>query len=312
MEQSFGKIGNPQRQINVLGNVNTQHGVKSLYFVLNNSSVHHQLTWGCDKYRLARPGDFNIEIERDSLIVGKNEIRIVAVDTLNNKTEKQVSMVYAEKNKWPLPYQVKWSKVTNIQNAVQVVDGHWELTENGLRVKDKYYDRVLAFGDSSWKNYAVETSVIFHSVSPRSPGPPTFNVCHVAIASRWPGHDFDKTQPNRKWYPLGATSEFTVSEDLKDCWWRIFDGENFMAKDTLNRRSIHFEKKYNLKHRVETQKDNSTLYSVKLWDASLKEPQNWDFQAIEPPGDLPYGSALLLAHNTEVTFGDIYVRNINP
>ncbi len=307
-EQSFGHIGNPQQQVNILGNVNSEIPLKSLYFLLNDDTVRHLLTWGSDKYRLAKEGDFNIEIYRDQLNEGLNKVMIYAIDSTDNMTSEMVNVHYSNQNQWPLPYTVQWDKVRNIQDAVQVVDGQWELTKDGIHILDKYYDRVLAIGDSTWENYEIETSVIFHGVSELAPGPPIFNVCHVAIASRWPGHDTDDHQPNRKWFPLGATSEFTVNENLDSCVWRIFDGEHFMAKDSTQIRTLSFDHKYALKHRVELLNDKTTLYSVKFWDPRFSEPEEWDFQAIEPPGDLGTGSALILAHNTEVTFGNIYAR----
>lgn len=308
--QSFGHIGNPQRQINILGKVISTHGIAEFHFVLNNGNAS-PLSYGRDTFRLANEGDFNVEIERSNLKAGKNNLKILAVDTLGNDVVKEITVMYSNHKKWPLPYRVNWSDVSNVQDVVQIVDGHWELTDAGIKIKDRYYDRVLAIGDSTWKNYEVETTVMFHSVSKRAAGPPTFNVCHVAIASRWPGHDADIHQPYRKWYPLGATSEFTVSEDLKECYWRIFDGENFWEEDTANVRSLIFERTYKIKHRVESADNGTTRYSVKLWDSKQLEPVQWDFQAMEPPGNIPVGSALLIAHNTEVTFGNISAKPIN-
>ena len=36
----------------------------------------------------------------------------------------------------------------------------------------------------------------------------------------------------------------------------------------------------------------------------------WDFERIEPVEDVPNGSALLLAHHSDVTFGNIHVTPI--
>ena len=207
-----------------------------------------------------------------------------------------------------MPYHVKWDKVNDIQDVVEVVDGEWELTKDGIRTKFRYYDRVLAFGDSSWRNYEVASSVIFHDYTSPGRGPPTYNVSHVAIASRWPGHDKDDLQPNRKWFPVGATSEFRITDHYDSCRWRIFDGENFYEEQmTEQYREILPEIKYSIKHRVEDQPNGSTLYSVKYWKSDEKEPEPWDFQATEPDGERESGSALLIAHNTDVTFGDILV-----
>lgn len=312
LEQCFGKKGNAQRQINILGNVKSNYEQIKAYYTLNNSKEKNYLTLGCDLHRLANKGDFNIEIERKKLLIGKNTVHLFV--SLEDKTleRKDITINYTKDQKWPLPYHVKWKDVGNIQDVVEIVDGEWEITDSGIHIKYKYYDRILAFGDSSWRNYMVEATVIFHGYTPPVKGPPTYNVSHVAIASRWPGHDLDSLQPNRKWFPLGATSEFRITDNYDSCRWRIFDGENFYEEQLASAyQQIRPEVIYRLKHRVEDLPENRTLYSVKFWKATEKEPSKWDFQAIEISSKRESGSACLIAHNTDVTFGDISVIPIN-
>jgi len=312
MEQYFGKNGNAQRQINILGNIHSKSkGIKA-YYTLNDSKIKNYLTLGCDLHRLAKNGDFNIEIERELLKYGKNEVHlyISLEDTILCNTD--INVYYKDNRKWPLPYCVNWQEVNNIQDVVEIVDGEWELADPGIRTKYEYYDRILAFGDSSWRNYEVQTTVIFHGYTPPRKGPPTYNISHIAIATRWPGHDFDSLQPNRKWYPLGATSEFRITDQYDSCRWRIFDGENFYKEQSLpDFRQIQPEVEYKIKHRVEDLSEMETLYSVKLWEASKNEPSEWDFQAIEISKKRESGSACLIAHNTNVTFGNISVVSVN-
>ena len=200
---------------------------------------------------------------------------------------------------------------------MQVVDGHWEITDEGIHKRDMYYDRVLAFGDQGWENYEVSTTVIFHDFTPPVKGPPTYHVSHAAIASRWPGHDADELQPHRKWYPLGATSEFRLTVGLDSCRWRVFDGpkpdqEKFhIEQPPVDYRTIVLGKKYGMKHRVESLGSDRTQYSVKLWPFDQPEPETWDFQGVEEAENMTSGSALLIAHNTSVTFGDVNVVSIN-
>ncbi len=313
LDQNFGNIGNAQRQINILGNIQTNNGDAVAYFTLNDSERKNNLTLGSDLHRLARDGDINIEIVRDDLIEGKNKAHLYVIMGDTILSHEKITFSYSGQQNWPLPYHVEWDEVKEIQDVVEVVDGEWELTENGVRTKFKYYDRVLAFGDSSWRNYEVVSSVIFHDYTIPVKGPPTYNVSHVAIASRWPGHDKDDLQPNRKWFPVGATSEFRITDQYDSCRWRIFDGENFYEEQVSKLyRTILPEIQYNIKHRVEDQPDGSSLYSVKYWKSDDKEPDVWDFQATEPKGEMESGGALLIAHNTDVTFGDIAVTAITP
>lgn len=169
LEQSFGHIGNTQRQINILGNVQSDLQRINAYFTMNNDSTKQYLTLGNDLHRLAKPGDFNIEIERDNLLIGKNIIKLLIESNNTILTSEIISINYLD------------------------------------------------------------------------------------------------NQP---------------------------------------------ETTYKLKHRVESLSNNRTLYSAKFWLAKNEEPEFWDFQAIENSPLRETGSACLIAHNTDVTFGDVYVRPI--
>ena len=312
-DQYFGKWGNPQRQINILGNIRGLDDSCRVYYTLNGINREVDITLGSDLHRLAMEGDFNIDIERSELQEGENHIDLVIERKGKEILSRDLSFHYSSDKQWPIPYFVDWSQAEKLQDVVEVVDGHWEITPSGAHIIQQYYDRILAFGDSSWINYEVETTVVFHDYIPPVEGPPTYNVSHVAIASRWPGHDHDSLQPDRKWFPLGATSEFRITDDYDSCRWRIFDGENFYREqEPAEYRTILPEKKYRLKHRVENISDSVVQYSVKFWPADGHEPEQWDLQALEHTTRKESGSALLLAHNTEVTFGNISVVGVDP
>lgn len=306
--QSFGVIGNPQRQVNVLGHVCGYVEVPCVWYTLNGGPSERQLNLGPDLHRLAKTGDFNIEIERSELRVGENTVKVGVEEIDGTRTENTVIIEYRENNRWPLPYEIDWDKVDRVQDVVEIIDGDWRQTSEGLRTTSPYYDRALALGDASWTDYEVSTSVKFHDFTEPAAGPPTYEVAHVAIAVRWPGHDKDSNQPNRKWYPLGATAEFRLEKDYQNCRWRIFDGEIFYAEQgKAVRGPILPEVWYHMKHRVETLSKTRTLYSVKFWPSEQVEPEEWDFQAIEISGSPNSGSACILAHNTDVTFGNVSV-----
>ena len=314
-QQQFGTPGLAQRWINILGNVSSPHGIQEMHYKLNEGAAK-SLSLGSDLHRLAAIGDFNVDIDAESCKDGVNWLVLEVVDSAGNQLTSEMTFQYNQGNRWPLPYTIKWAEVEEIQQVAQIVDGHWEITAEGIHNLDTFYDRVIAFGDTSWHNYEVSTTVIFHDFTPPVKGPPTYNVSHAAIASRWPGHDLDSLQPHRKWFPLGATSEFRLTKDLDSCRWRIFDGnkpgfERFYVEQAVEEyRQIALNKKYGMKHRVETIGPDRTRYSVKLWPYDQTEPEAWDFQGIENDENLPGGSALLLAHNTSVTFGDVYIVSI--
>ena len=314
--QSFGSPGNPQRAINILGNIHSDHPIKKLEYSLNGKSFH-PLSMGADGRRLARYGDFNVEIYRYLLNEGVNDLLIQAIDSIGNKTDKRVSIRYTGKKTWPLPYNLEWQNKESSgspdgisQENVYLMDGKWRLENGRIRTVEPYYDRVLAFGDSTWEDYEVRTDVIFYGHSKPEPGPPTFGVAHVAIAFRWPGHDMDANQPHVKWYPLGATCEFKVSAGRDSCRWRMLYGKSTRTENTEWNRQIELGKLYKMAARVETIDATISRYSARLWDAELPEPVSWDLVGIKENETIFSGSALLLSHNTDVSFGNVYIMPI--
>ncbi|MBD3287481.1 hypothetical protein GF337_01645 [candidate division KSB1 bacterium] len=309
--QSFGKNGIPQQWINILGNVTGAQGIDSLYYSLNQGK-QQSLSMGPDGRRLAKAGDFNIELDHQELNIGENEIRIVAVDSAGIRVDREIHIHYHPQKPNIPQYQVDWETVRHIQNAVQVVDGLWKLAQDGIRITEPYYDRALALGDMHWQNYEVTVEVIFHGmrIPRREQGDRGADVIHVAIATRWPGHDEDGKNLRTKWYPLGATAEFRIEPDWQNCSWRILGGKGKVTGETTSVRQIMPETRYIMKHRVETLEDSSTLYSVKLWKAAEPEPTGWDLRTQEGPEDIQNGGILLIAHYSVVTFGDIAVSPI--
>ena len=311
--QVFGIPGNPQRAINILGNVRGKQPLRKLEYSLNGADFR-ALSLGSDGRRLAREGDFNVEICRHLLREGRNVLLIRALDETGNNAKKRVGIRYSRQESWPLPYHVDWlSSVTAFnpygldQRKVYLMDGKWR-TENGrIRTVEPYYDRILALGDSTWKDYEVRTDVIFYGNSEPMPGPPTFGVAHVAIALRWPGHDKDDNQPHVKWYPLGATCEFMISAGRDSCRWRMLYGRGMRTEDTEQHRRIELGKRYQMAARVETLGACTSRYSAKLWDPDRQEPDGWDLVGLKDHETCPTGSALLLSHNTDVSFGNVSV-----
>jgi hypothetical protein len=311
LTQSFGHLGgHPQRCINVLGNAAPASNLESLAYQLNGGPSH-ELSFREDQKRIARDGDFNIELDRSLLLPGKNVLEINSVWSNNRSVRQRVSINYLARDlHWPLPYDIEWSRIKNLQDAVQVIDGNWQLTPQGIRPINRYYDRAVAFGDSSWRDYEVATTITVHALTPPRTLPNTTNVTHAAIALRWPGHDPDGNQPTVKWHPLGATAEFRLENDLQDCRWRIFDGQRTYRREMKQNRVLQFEHPYSMKHRVSTLPGGEARYQVKLWPATDAEPASWDLERVEDVEDVPVGSALLIAHHSDVSFGNIFVRPI--
>lgn len=312
--QRFKERGTPQKWINILGNVSSDNGIASLKYSLNNGTAL-PLSIGPDGFRLAYPGDFNIEIDTADLMYGSNTIKITAVDSLQNTVKSFVSVHYAAEHPPRFPYTIDWSKVPVIQEAVQVVDGHWKLEADGIRILEPYYDRIIALGDLTWTDYEITVQVTFHGFrQPEKGVDGGAGVIHAAIASRWPGHDEDGKQPRVKWYPLGATAEFRLIEgNPDDCRWRIIGdgGKEWKVVNEETGRPIKLGVRYVMKSQVETLADSKTMYSVKFWKDGEKEPEQWDLQAMEGSEDIQSGGVLLIAHYTDVTFGNVTVNPLS-
>jgi hypothetical protein len=309
--QKYGHLGTPQRWINVLGRVEEPNNLCQFTYTLNNAP-EQSLSIGPDHHRLANPGDFNVEIDHEDLKEGHNSLVLNAKYDNGRRATKTVILDITKGHTWPLPYHINWSQTSAIHDVAQPVDGLWKLTPQGIRVVEPYYDRVIALGDLSWTDYEIQTTVTFHvmRVPDKSAGDGGANVIHAALAVRWPGHDEDNNQPRVKWYPLGATAEFRVNPTWENCSWRILGGSGAVINSD-HTQTIEPNIPYHMKHRVQSQPDGNTTYSVKLWHHRDSEPQNWDLQMHKEPGDVSQGGALLIAHYTDVTFGNVEVVPIS-
>lgn len=314
-EQHFGRLGVPQKWINLLGRVAAGDGLASLQYSLNGGAPV-RLAVGADGYRLARPGDFNADIAFDSLRDGPNQVVLTATDATGRRTERTVTVVCHRGNVWPLPYTVEWSKVKSITDAVQIVDGNWRLEAGGVRTVEPYYDRILAFGDRAWTDYTVTAEVTFHGYTPPLSKAPTYGVSHAALAARYPGHFADDLQPHVQWYPLGAVAEFRLAENLAESSWRIFIGGSATVRSPAivepQPRRVELGVRYVLKLRVDTLPGPAARYRVKSWKVGQPEPAAWDMETKESANVLPSGGALVVSHNTDVTIGAIKATPNDP
>jgi hypothetical protein len=316
-EQHFGRLGVPQKWVNILGRVKPGDGLASLQYSLNGGALV-PLSLGADGKRLARDGDFNVDLEFDALREGANALKLIATDGAGRRGERVVRVVCHRGRVWPLPYTVDWRKVRAISDAVQIVDGNWKLDADGVRTVEPYYDRILAFGDRTWTDYTVTVAVTFHGYTPPFGGQPTYGVSHAAIAARFPGHFADDRQPHVQWFPLGAVAEFRLGQDLDQSSWRIFrDGGTAPRAfpTTLvepRMRRVELGVRYQLKLRVDSLPGPASRIRVKSWPAGEPEPAAWDMDSKEGGGAIPAGGALVVSHNTDVTFGMLTATRNNP
>lgn len=305
--QRFGYIGVPQRWVNVLGNVRDPDGVKSLKFSLNGGPLR-KLTIGPDTRRLSAPGDFNVEIDNAELIPGFNEVRIVATDNLDHVGDRFIQVDKATGNVWPLGYSIDWAGVSKIEDAAQVVDGLWAIEGGTIRSIAPGYDRLVAIGDVTWRNYQVTTSVTVHSVDPAGYLSPS-NGPGVGFGVRWAGHSvWDSAQPSNGYWPLGALAWYRWKTDGTEQFQLHGNYLNKKANDTTGRRLV-VGSTYMMKVRVETEADGRHHYRYKTWLSGTPEPgwqlEIWNGNRADDPAT---GSLLLLAHHVNVSYGNVIVE----
>jgi hypothetical protein len=306
-EQIFGQIALTQRWVNVLGNISPAERIKETYYQINGLLTPFNL--GPDLHRLARSGDFNLDIPLTQLSEGENHLIITAISSDGDTIHEEIVLIVFKNRSWPLPFEVDFSQIERIQETVQVVDGLWKLTKDGIRTTEPYYDRVLSIGDTSWTNYEITIKATVHDWTPSQPGPPTYNVSHFGVAMHWRGHHIDDLQPHRKWFPLGAQGEFLLKEATDSCRWRIlFDGRTETKAPNYAAGVNHLRKELPVwfKAQVINLENGSTQYQYRQWIDGITEPENWDVWGVEDH-DYPSGSLCLVPHNSDVTIHKIRI-----
>jgi hypothetical protein len=291
--QAFGTLGRPQPWCNILGSVSSDAGILSLAYSLN-AGPPIELSLGPDGRRLAQPGDFNIDLPCQDLNDGSSQVVIVAQDMNAQMSTATVEVNYTSGTVWPLPYTIQWDTVEKIADAADIVDGQWVLEGDQVRTLEPGYDRLLAIGDASWRDYEVVVPVIVHQILPGSNG--------VGVVVHWNGHTEDPLpgwQPKAGWIPVGAIGWYR-GEAL-----RIEDGVGDLATDAQF--NLELEVPYLIKMQVQTPPQQLTFYRLKMWKTEEEEPSEWHLSAPAPLSHPTSGSVLLIAHRVDASFGPVTI-----
>jgi uncharacterized repeat protein (TIGR02543 family) len=312
-EQSFGQLGTPQEWINILGDVSdAQTGVASLTYSLNGVPGTLPLRWGPDLRRLLDEGDFNVELDKDSLIDGLNTVVITAADGAGNQSTTTVTVAHDSNPVWPLPYSIDWSATPVMTGVVQIVDGLWAAGVDGIRTQRMGYDRVIAIGDTSWDDYEVTIPVTIHAIDEEAYDSPISIGPGLGIILRWLGHTNTPVlceQPHCGWEPMGGSNWYE---------WKEYESDRLQLTasppgETPFTTTVQFEMghTYWFKARVETNPAGG-LYRLKVWEQGGTEPASWMLEKQTQAENLSHGSLLLVAHHVDATFGDVSVIPLKP
>ena len=314
--QNFGQLGNPQEWVNILGNVSMDNAVQTLTYSLNGGP-ELPLTVGTDHVRLVKKGDFNIEIAYAELVDGVNTIEIKATDFSGPPKEisKVISLNYSAGNTWPTNYLADWGSSADIQDIAQVVDGNWALEGGKLVEKEVGYDRLVAIGDETWKDYEVTVPVTVKGLeqSALSSGP------GIGFLMRWQGHNQDPDkpeQPRKDFRRVGAIGWYRWTQNNGE--GLELRGYNWSHGVTTNK-VWEFNVPYILKMSVQSSPnpaDERAYYRLKFWNQADPEPYDWDLEGWSKvpteEGELfiDSGSVVLLAHHLDAEFGAVQIKDV--
>lgn len=303
--QTFGQNGDPQKWINIVGNVSSTVKLANLSYTLNGSASR-TVSIGPNDSRLNKKGDFNIDIDYTDLNNGANTVVITATDENAGVTTANVTVNYQPfAGSWsPQTYTIDFASAATVNQVAQVVDGNWVIDGGKARpaAGETGYDRLVALGDISWRDYTVTVPVTIHSIRiDKSPG--------VGLIVRWPGH-YDAgngLQPYAGWRRIGAMAWYrydkaTSTEGLQ----LLGSGGNTIGTSgfTLVPGTTYMFK-VNVTSNANPNKP--ATYRFKTWVQGQTEPAAWDIEASGLAGEQRNGSILLVAHYADASFGNVTV-----
>lgn len=296
-----GKRNNPQTWVNILGNISPATGITSLSYTLNGGPSR-SLAWGPDGERLYGAGDFNAQIAYNDLNAGNNAVLITAANS-SGSSQQMVTVIKSESGAiWtPGAYVFDWGTAGGVvTNLAQPVDGPWKIIPGGVGPSVVGYDRLLAIGDLSWRDYTITVPVTVKSMGPAGKAP------GVGMIVRWNGHEpsvSGEEPPYTGWHNIGALA-----------WYRIRPTPptqlELVGARNWDYGKVNFNLDLNVTYMFKVEvKSSPAAYRFKVWRSGESEPpwmieKTSGINSTEPKS----GSLLLLAHYVDAVFGNVQVQ----
>jgi hypothetical protein len=314
--QRVGNLGDAQDDFNLMGRVEPWREVDRLHYQINGAATH-PLSFRAFR-RLVADGDFNADIPIGLLKPGPNTVTVIATFGDGATLRKSVTL-HRQTGARPLPVVLRWKELAHFQEGGQAVDGHWEITRQGLRTRQVGYDRVFLIGERTWKDYDVRTTVTIHRLAKETT--PISGGNGLGMILRFAGHVtggpryFPSGQPRWGYQPFGSIGWLRWRKgsvaDGPDAQFYPGLGDRWENKKRFAAREGGV---YGMRYACQTLPDapdgsGVTRYSYKVWDAFGPEPHQWTWQQTQTSRHaLRRGGAALLAHHVDVTFGDVEIR----
>ncbi len=289
--QTFGP-GNPQVWANVLGRVSSR--VTSLSYRLNGGALI-PLDVGPNGTRLAKRGDFNIELDRSTLrrLPDENVVEFTATLSDGEVETEAMTLRYRGDGRPLSGLTIVWKDLDTVSRANEVgtiIDGHFALDPFGIRTVEAGYDRLLAIGDAGWSSrLEVLAEAILHRWS---------GSAGVGVAFGWQGHG-GTARPRIDWPLEGLAWIRNVGTTPK---LRILTFQQ--GASTGPEIDLRPPVTIALRARSEPLGDGSARLLVKLWTSDEGEPAEWMHERTVPERS---GSVLLVTHLAEVTWTRVSV-----
>ena len=316
-QPSFATQGGPSPVIHILGRVVSDTPLHGLSYSLGGGR-RFPVPVGADGFRLLKPGDFNIEIDRRRLQPGRQALKLFAVDCDGRQTTRTIDLNHNREPTGSAPY-VPQQTVFDFQSAstlgggategpgFEVVDGRWCASDEGVRILEPGYDRILAMGDIGWTNYDVTAEFTFHGLddSATSRVWPSMQP-ELSLRVYWQGHyDWGDIRPARGWFPMAADGGWQFTGDEARLQLRHHPAS---SPDTCpSPFELQPNQRYRLRVQVQTIEGQFNRYAVKGWPIGEPEPDDWQIQASGNPNELRHGSVLFNAHHVDVTLHHVAI-----
>ena len=216
---------------------------------------------------------------------------------------------YGVRRTWPKSYTTDFTSTASIARDTQILEGQWRFDGDGVRPVTTGFDRALILGDTGWIDYDVRAPFTIHSFNPK-----TAQGAAVGLAVGWQGHNA-WGQP-RNGHPGGGLCLYarSTSDDSSPFKLQIgyspgpVDDMTLATKELALAAGVKYEMRF---RQFDRGQPGYTRYSCKVWRADQAEPADWDLVTDIPdwPGttDQRPGSAVLLAHEADATFGNATV-----
>jgi hypothetical protein len=309
-------LGRAQEDFNVLGHVEPAAGLQSLSYSLNGAAPQ-ALSWHGYR-RLAREGDFNIDIALQSLDKAINTVDIRAA-TPSATATKQLTIARGNGNQ-SLPVTIDWQGVSDGQEVGQYVDGKWAVGAQGLGVVESGYDRLFLIGNQQWQDYDARIALRIDGVDANTSAQSGAN--GVGVVARFGGHvvggfrNFPWAQPKWGYLPLGCIAWLRWTQGAAQppalCYYPgDSDGQRCFDSYPVTLGGWH-----TMRIQAQTQPDREgagvSVYRFKIWPATSAEPPQWHWEVSQRSTNaLRRGGLALIAHHVQATFGAISITKLD-